>query len=239
MVEAQKPFSTTYTDMMSGLDVANNIMGAANKLASHKVDIPAATRNIGNIDLRNSLRDFGVPPEKMEAYLAEEKETNEQISFMLDITPGVGAIKEGTQMIMGKNPLTKEQYGPDDYAWGTLAVVSGGTSKVVGRVFGKVGDLEKKANNLEKAAKNIKYEVKILGRGSTGRTTAKSLEEQLAMKEVKSNPLGKPIPKIVMTDPRWPHEEGWVKMAQNVNGVEIHYVKNTKTGEFDDFKFTN
>ncbi|MGR5986032.1 hypothetical protein ACUC2M_19785 [Bacillus cytotoxicus] len=40
MVEAQKPFSTTYTDMMSGLDVANNIMGVANKLASHKVDIP-------------------------------------------------------------------------------------------------------------------------------------------------------------------------------------------------------
>ncbi|CAI8898619.1 hypothetical protein EMIT079MI2_370012 [Bacillus sp. IT-79MI2] len=87
----------------------------------------------------------------MEAYLAEEKKTNEQISFMLDITPGVGAIKEGTQMMMGKNPLTKEQYGPDDYAWGTLAVVSGGTSKVVGRVFGKVGELEKKAKNLEKA----------------------------------------------------------------------------------------
>lgn len=40
-----------------------------------------------------------------------------------------------------------------------------------------------------------------------------------------------------MTDPRWPKEDGWVKMAHNVNGVEIHYVKNTKTGEFDDFKF--
>jgi hypothetical protein len=26
-------------------------------------------------------------------------------------------------------------------------------------------------------------------------------------------------------------------MAHNVNGVEIHYVKNTKTGEFNDFKF--
>lgn len=29
----------------------------------------------------------------------------------------------------------------------------------------------------------------------------------------------------------------WVKKAQNVNGVEIHYVKNTKTGEIVDFKF--
>lgn len=26
-------------------------------------------------------------------------------------------------------------------------------------------------------------------------------------------------------------------MAQNVNEVEIHYVKNLKTGEYDDFKF--
>ena len=36
---------------------------------------------------------------------------------------------------------------------------------------------------------------------------------------------------------RWPNEDGQVKMAHSVNGVEIHYVKNTKTGEFDDFKF--
>jgi hypothetical protein len=40
-----------------------------------------------------------------------------------------------------------------------------------------------------------------------------------------------------MKDARWPASEGWVKMSQNVNGVEIHYVKNTLTGEFSDFKF--
>ena len=28
-----------------------------------------------------------------------------------------------------------------------------------------------------------------------------------------------------------------VKMAQNVNGIEIHYVRNTITGAVDDFKF--
>lgn len=40
-----------------------------------------------------------------------------------------------------------------------------------------------------------------------------------------------------MTDSRWPASDGWVKMTQNVNGVEIHYVRNTKSGAVDDFKF--
>ncbi len=40
-----------------------------------------------------------------------------------------------------------------------------------------------------------------------------------------------------MTDSRWPATDGWVKMRHNVNGVEIHYVRNTRTGEVDDFKF--
>ncbi|MCU5684007.1 hypothetical protein OCF64_19465 [Bacillus wiedmannii] len=61
-------------------------------------------------------------------------------------------------------------------------------------------------------------------------------EVQLAMKEVKSNPQDKEI-RVPMTDPKWSKEDEWVKMAHNVNGVEMHYVKNTKTSEFDDFKF--
>ncbi|WP_344108447.1 hypothetical protein [Kribbella alba] len=40
-----------------------------------------------------------------------------------------------------------------------------------------------------------------------------------------------------MTDPRWPGSDGWVKMTQNVNGTEIHYVMNRGTGQVDDFKF--
>ncbi|GHU37745.1 hypothetical protein FACS1894192_07430 [Bacilli bacterium] len=40
-----------------------------------------------------------------------------------------------------------------------------------------------------------------------------------------------------MTDPRWHYTEGWVKKAQNIDGVEIHYLYNTKTGQYDDFKF--
>jgi hypothetical protein len=43
--------------------------------------------------------------------------------------------------------------------------------------------------------------------------------------------------RVPMTDPRWPTADGWVRMTQNVNGVEIHYVLNTVTGAVDDFKF--
>ena len=32
-------------------------------------------------------------------------------------------------------------------------------------------------------------------------------------------------------------KNGWVKKAQNVNGVEIHYNYNEITGKYDDFKF--
>lgn len=57
------------------------------------------------------------------------------------------------------------------------------------------------------------------------------------MQQVMSNPYaGRRLP-IQMTDPRWPSSEGWVKMSQNVNGIEIHYLMNTKTGQFDDLKF--
>ena len=42
-----------------------------------------------------------------------------------------------------------------------------------------------------------------------------------------------------MTDARWPAAEGWVKMAQNVNGVEMYYVRNNITGAVDDFTFAS
>ena len=40
-----------------------------------------------------------------------------------------------------------------------------------------------------------------------------------------------------MSDSRWPAEEGWVKMQQNVKGVIIHYVYNPVMDAVDDFKF--
>ena len=135
-----------YTDVNTGLDFANVFMDSANKIASHKVDIPAAARNIGNIDLSNALRDLGANPTNI-----YDSSKDQDLSFMLDITPGIGTGKEIGQLIKGKDLVTKEEYGPSDYGWGTLSVVSGGTSRVVGKVVGKIGDLEKKAKNLEKA----------------------------------------------------------------------------------------
>lgn len=76
-----------------------------------------------------------------------------------------------------------------------------------------------------------------LGLGSTGRTTPNNLGEDLAMRQAMGFPAeGRPLP-VPMTDPRWPASDGWVKMAQNVNGVEVHYVRNVRTGARDDFKF--
>jgi len=73
--------------------------------------------------------------------------------------------------------------------------------------------------------------------GSTGRPAAKHLNEQLAMEQAMSDPAtGTRLP-TTMSDARWPASDGWVKMSQNINGIEIHYVLNTVTGAVDDFKF--
>jgi hypothetical protein len=72
---------------------------------------------------------------------------------------------------------------------------------------------------------------------STGRSTARNLTEQLAMEQAKSNPADGLRLAVSMTDARWPGWAGWVKMGQNVNGVEIHYVWNTVTNVVQDWKF--
>ncbi len=74
-------------------------------------------------------------------------------------------------------------------------------------------------------------------RGSTGRNQPKSLKEQTAMREVQSSPEKGKVLDMKMNDSRWPASEGWQKMSRNVNGVEIHYVRNARTGRVDDFKF--
>jgi len=76
-------------------------------------------------------------------------------------------------------------------------------------------------------------------KGSTATRQPQNLTEQLALEEVKSNPQGKQLP-ITMNDPRWPASDGWVKMQQKVStskgNVIVHYVWNSITNEFDDFK---
>ena len=85
--------------------------------------------------------------------------------------------------------------------------------------------------------------VAVEGRGNTGRTIPNTLNEQMAMHQVQSNPLeGATKVPLEMTDPRWPASEGWVKMqsvVQNADGTKtiIHFLYNEITGAFDDFKF--
>ena len=82
-------------------------------------------------------------------------------------------------------------------------------------------------------------QVSASGQRSRGRTLPQNLREQIAMRSVMLNPrFGRPLP-IEMSDPRWLASQGWVKMSQNINGAEIHYVYNTKTHMVDDFKFVN
>jgi len=76
-----------------------------------------------------------------------------------------------------------------------------------------------------------------LGLGTTGRVAATSLKEALAMEEVMASPGGVELTNVIMSDARWPASQGWVKMQQIVNGINIHYLKNRILGVFDDFKF--
>ena len=88
--------------------------------------------------------------------------------------------------------------------------------------------------------------IQIAGKGSTGRTEAANLHEQLAMKQVISNPLyeAKELTNIRMNDLRWHANDGWVKMERIIKfsdgtKVVIHFLYNTITKIFDNFKFKN
>ena len=87
----------------------------------------------------------------------------------------------------------------------------------------------------KKAIKSSSASIQFLGRGSTGRTAALNLAEQIAMKEIVSNPqMGSVIIKG-LKDSRW---LGWDKFEYVHRGLDgtkitIHYV-----GKYvDDFKF--
>ena len=92
------------------------------------------------------------------------------------------------------------------------------------------------------AAKGGANLLKPLGLGSTGRTAAANLTEQLAMKEIMSNPtLGKTV-MTGMKDSRW---LGWNKMQYTHTALDgtkttLHYVGKMENGilkAVDDFKF--
>ncbi|MGN7894208.1 N-acetylmuramoyl-L-alanine amidase family protein [Bacillus sp. 22475] len=151
-----------FTDFKMGIDLANTFMDSANKIASHKIDIPAGS--IGSIDLTNAFRDFGVTPEKMRELEQADRDTTKFMNVTLDAWPIINVPKEIIQLVQGHEMGEKDKYKPSDYAIGVASVLTGGTVKTVktiGRVVGTVEDIEKKAKNLEKAAK------------STGKTVGK------------------------------------------------------------------
>ena len=116
--------------------------------------------------------------------------------------------------------------------WGTVAITTGGA--LFGGYYGY---------GMSKTQATTNYSTNInSSRGSTGRTIPNNLNEQLAMKQVKSNPhAGTQLTHINLNDPRWPSSEGWVKMQQIVStsqgDINIHYVYNQSLNIFDDFKF--
>jgi hypothetical protein len=104
---------------------------------------------------------------------------------------------------------------------------------------------QKLQNAIARYATNINPStLRPLGLGSTGRTVANNLIEQLAKKAAMENPkLGTAIIEG-LSDPRW---LGWSKMQYTIitsNGVRavVHYVAKWKNGileAVDDFKFIN
>ncbi|WP_445512917.1 pre-toxin TG domain-containing protein [Streptococcus suis] len=136
-----------------------------------------------------------------------------------------------------------------DLASNLLPFLKAGKITQVGKILDATDDVVdtfdhvSDVGDITKAGAGVGNPVTILGKRSTGRVVANTLEEQLAMKEVMSNPLANAfeVP-ITMTDTRWLGTEGWVKMQRVVTlsdgtKINIHYVYNKMTGAFDDFKF--
>jgi hypothetical protein len=73
-------------------------------------------------------------------------------------------------------------------------------------------------------------------RGSTARREHTEWEEEL-LQEVRANPEGgTELWRVPQTDARWPREDGWIKMEQTVDDVDIHYQYQQGTGAVDDLK---
>lgn len=106
-------------------------------------------------------------------------------------------------------------------------------------------EARKKIKDAEIVIQEAQKPLVPLGQGSTGRSEPQNLCEQIAKKAVLSAPKqGKTLNLAKgMTDPRWPQEEGWVKMSQHFEEygkdepIMIHYVYNFLKNTIDDLKF--
>ena len=108
-------------------------------------------------------------------------------------------------------------------------------------ILSSLEEFSKARNDLNLANNNaINWDWQKYSKGSTGRVEPKNLNERLAMEEVVSKASDVDFGKILpskLKDSRWHSDDGWVKVQQKVNDINIHFVRNTKTGQVDDFKF--
>ncbi|MBJ8009808.1 MULTISPECIES: colicin E3/pyocin S6 family cytotoxin [Bacillus cereus group] len=128
----------------------------------------------------------------------------------------IGTGKEIGQLIKVEDVTTGRKYGPEDYGWGTLSVVSGGTSRVIGKVVGKIGDLEKKGKALEAAAKNV----------SNGRFDVAAFDKKIAKMNVNER-----VAEIKTVSREVANQKGWKKdnKRTKMNKREVYYDKKTDT----------
>ncbi|AHH97392.1 hypothetical protein KALB_4028 [Kutzneria albida DSM 43870] len=236
MDEAFEQANASFARMNASLDQVPATMAAMNGSLAELRESMRVFQNspwfrVGDLSLKGIHFDFdrafGQPistnPNTMDPDLAKS------LSVLTDFVPGVGTAKNLVEAVIGKDVFTQGELDGFDRSLRGLAAVP-----VVG------GPLKKLVTGAEEAAKTAK--ATPLGRGSTGRTRADNLHEQLAMDQALAHPeAGKVLP-IKMNDARWPAEDGWVKMSQQLKGasgrkVDVHYVRNTRTGEVDDFKF--
>ena len=177
------------------------------------------------------------------------------------ITPAlcaVGAVASGTSAATVSSTIAAGAFIGSSIAYGTAAIDSALSSKSIDEFLASSSweTVAFTAGGLLAggASGYVLYSnehITIVGKGSTGRVEAKNLNEQIAMKQVLSNPLDGATDlsqvggrSIIMSDPRWPAEDGWIKMQNIVvlhdkTKIVIHFVYNYILDVYDDFKFVS
>ncbi|WP_185551744.1 hypothetical protein [Listeria booriae] len=135
--------------------------------------------------------------------------------------------------------------GPDELLLAGLVAKNIGLAgiKMIPKAISSIGKLWSKMK-IGKGTKLIKG-VKIEGRGTTGRTEAKNLIEQIGMKSAKQSPFdpgeGNTVRMIIdnLGDTRWKGWEKWEIVYRTKDGQKatIHFTYDPKNKLFDDFKF--
>ena len=194
---------------------------------------------IDNTFVRWILGQFGLTIKDYKYESAVDYYAGRVVGDVLLMIGSTGGIIKGVGTIMasvgGGAALTVGSGGT--LALGGWVVVAGGVAVGSAEVAVGAAVLSAAAGNFGDDLNKLMDANKVAGKGnSKGGHQPSNLKEQLAVEEAMSNPAAGRELKGLNNDPRWPKSEGWIKMAQNINGVEVHYEYNPKTGLIDDIK---